>query len=80
MFKETGRVFLDDGDIFRVDSWVQVMLGQGIMPEQYHHVASLMNDQELSRFMQGIKQQIAQRLQQLPTHRAFIEQYCPVDT
>lgn len=80
LFKETGRVFLDDGDIFRVDSWVQVMLGQGIMPEQYHHVASLMNDQELSRFMQGIKQQIAQRLQQLPTHRAFIEQYCPVDT
>lgn len=25
LFKETGRVYLDDGDIFRVDSWTQVM-------------------------------------------------------
>tara|TARA_Y100000782_G_C10183114_1_gene264959 strand:+ start:2513 stop:4000 length:1488 start_codon:yes stop_codon:yes gene_type:complete len=79
LFKETGRVFLDDGDIFRVDSWVQVMLGQGVKPAQYHHVASLMNNQELSRFMQGIKQQIAHRLAQLPTHKEFINAYCRID-
>ncbi|MCF7518672.1 tryptophan halogenase family protein [Pseudoalteromonas sp. L21] len=79
LFKETGRVFLDDGDIFRVDSWVQVMLGQGVKPAQYHHVASLMNNQELSRFMQGIKQQIAHRLAQLPTHKEFINEYCRID-
>ncbi|MGO3299793.1 MAG: tryptophan halogenase family protein, partial [Pseudoalteromonas sp.] len=58
LFKETGRVFLDDGDIFRVDSWVQVMLGQGIKPKQHHLIASLMSDDELSRFLSSIKQQI----------------------
>ena len=79
LFKETGRVFLDDGDIFRVDSWVQVMLGQGVKPKQYHYVASLMNDQELGRFMQGIKQQIAHRLAQLPTHKEFINKYCRIN-
>ncbi|WP_421418335.1 tryptophan halogenase family protein [Pseudoalteromonas lipolytica] len=76
LFKQTGRVFLDDGDIFRVDSWVQVMLGQGIKPQQYHHVASLMSEQELMQFLHGIKQQIAHRLAQLPNHKEFVSKYC----
>ncbi|WP_339688827.1 tryptophan halogenase family protein [uncultured Pseudoalteromonas sp.] len=79
LFKETGRVFLDDGDIFRVDSWVQVMLGQGIKPKQYHLIASLMSDDELSHFLISIKQQITQRVAQLPTHKAFLQQYCSAE-
>ena len=76
LFEQTGRVFLDDGDIFRVDSWTQVMLGQGIMPKQFHLIADMMNDEELQRFLTGIKASIAQRLQQLPEHHTFIERYC----
>ena len=79
LFKETGRVFLDDGDIFRVDSWVQVMLGQGIKPKQHHLIASLMSDDELSRFLSSIKQQITQRVAQLPMHKTFLQQYCPAN-
>ena len=79
LFKRTGRVFLDDGDIFRVDSWVQVMLGQGIKPEQYHLIASLMTDEELTRFLTSIKQQISQRVAALPSHKVFLQQYCPTD-
>ena len=79
LFKRTGRVFLDDGDIFRVDSWVQVMLGQGIKPEQYHLIASLMSDEELTRFLTSIKQQISQRVAALPSHKVFLQQYCPTD-
>jgi tryptophan halogenase len=76
LFKHTGRVFLDDGDIFRVDSWVQVMLGQGLYPEQYHHVAHLMKEDELIQFLNGIKQQIVQRLESLPEHHQFIAHCC----
>lgn len=76
LFKETGRVFLDDGDIFRVDSWTQVMLGQGIMPEQYHQIGSIMSDTELNQFLTGIKQSIDNAVNHLPNHQQFIEQYC----
>jgi tryptophan halogenase len=79
LFEKTGRVFLDDGDIFRVDSWTQVMLGQGIMPQQFHLIADMMNDDELQRFLSGIKTSISQRLQQLPEHHTFIERYCKSD-
>ena len=76
LFKETGRVFLDDGDIFRVDSWTQVMLGQGIMPSQYHKIANIMSDQELHNFMQSIKSSIANAVEKLPSHAEFIQHYC----
>lgn len=76
LFKETGRVFLDDGDIFRVDSWTQVMLGQGIMPTQYHKIADIMNEKELNHFMSSLKASIANAVEKLPSHADFIQQYC----
>ena len=76
LFKETGRVFLDDGDIFRVDSWTQVMLGQGLMPEQYHQIGSVMSDEELDQFLNNIKQSINKAVSHLPNHQQFIDQYC----
>lgn len=76
LFKDTGRVFLDDGDIFRVDSWTQVMIGQGIMPTQYHKIADIMNDKELNHFMTSLKASIANAVEKLPSHADFIQKYC----
>ncbi|MEL0635052.1 tryptophan 7-halogenase, partial [Pseudoalteromonas carrageenovora] len=73
LYKQTGGVFLDDGDIFRVDSWVEVMLGQGIETNQHHLIASMMSDEELTRFLHGIKQQIEERVSQLPPHHEFLK-------
>lgn len=76
LFKDTGRVFLDDGDIFRVDSWTQVMLGQGLMPEQHHQIAEIMSEQELDKFLSSLRNSISQAVTKLPEHQTFIEQYC----
>src|SRR5688500_6119851 len=46
LFRETGRVFRVPNELFAENSWIQVMLGQGIMPEQHHQVADLMDDEE----------------------------------
>jgi len=62
--------------LFGENSWTQVMLGQGIMPEQYHPVADVMSDQELTRFMQDIKSQVDKTVASLPKHQAYVEQYC----
>ncbi|MEH6713828.1 MAG: tryptophan halogenase family protein, partial [Paraglaciecola polaris] len=76
LFKDTGRVFLDDGDIFRVDSWTQVMLGQGLEPKQYHRIVNEMSDDELQRFLAGMRSAIEQRVNSLPSHQQFIRRYC----
>ena len=42
LFRQSAYAFQGDDELFRVDSWTQVMLGQRIMPKSYHHAARLL--------------------------------------
>ena len=77
LFRDAGRVFETDLDIFRENSWVQVMLGQGIEPQSYHPIVDMMDEQELRQFMQFQRQKVDHVLNQLPTHQELIDRYCP---
>ncbi len=77
LFRETGRVFRARADLFQENSWVQVMLGQGIMPEQYHPVTNVMTDDELTQFMRKIRERVAATVAKLPNHETYVRQYCP---
>lgn len=76
LFRDTGRVFKLAEELFAENSWIQVMLGQGITPEQYHPVADMLTDEELTRFMAAIKQRVEQTVAKLPGHEAYVQQYC----
>jgi tryptophan halogenase len=76
LFRETGRVFRLPNELFAENSWLQVMLGQGIMPQQHHQIADLMGDAELSGFLNGIRSSIEKTVMQLPSHQAYVRQYC----
>jgi tryptophan halogenase len=76
LFRETGRVFRLEGELFAENSWIQVMLGQGIVPEQYHPVVDVMDDEELGRFLNEIKSNVSATVSRLPDHQAYVEQYC----
>ena len=76
LFRETGRVFRVPTELFAENSWIQVMLGQGIVPEQYHPVVDVMSDDELDRFLREIKARVDNAVAQLPRHDVYIEQYC----
>jgi tryptophan halogenase len=76
LFRETGRVFKNPAELFGENSWIQVMLGQGVIPEQYHPVVDVMSDQELTQFMHGIRSHVTRTAEKLPNHQAYVEQYC----
>ena len=76
LFRETGRVFRVPNELFAENSWIQVMLGQGITPRRHHPSAELMGDRELSAFLGGIRDQVERTVQKLPTHQAYVESYC----
>lgn len=77
IFRENGYVWPDDVSLFRVDSWVQVMMGQGLMPRQFHHAGHLLPPDGLKQQLAALKQQIDKQLAQLPPHEQFIGKYCP---
>ena len=75
LFRESGRVFRAPNELFAENSWVQVMLGQGITPSQHHHIADLMDDRELNAFLEEIRTQVERTVAQLPLHADYVMRY-----
>ena len=76
LFRETGRVFRRNEELFQENSWVQVMMGQRILPTAYHPIAAKLTDEELRRFLATIRDQIARTVASLPEHHAYVARYC----
>ncbi|MFK7731474.1 MAG: tryptophan halogenase family protein [Pseudomonadales bacterium] len=71
IFKETGHVFREAAELFD-DSWQQVMIGQGIMPDRYHALVDAMSVEELTQFLQQIKTSIDSTVNGMPMHKDYI--------
>jgi tryptophan 7-halogenase len=77
LFTQTGRVFRNANELFAENSWIQVMLGQGITPQQHHPIADLMDDRELNGFLEDIRTRVERTVAQLPPHAAYVARHCP---
>ncbi len=76
LYESSARIFCSADELFTVNSWNQVMLGQGLMPKGYHPVADIMPAQELTDYLRKYRESILQFVQQLPPHGDFVRQYC----
>lgn len=77
LFRETARVFRVPNELFAENSWIQVMLGQGIEPQSWHPVTRLMPDPDLSGFLESIRSGVERGLRQLAPHQDYLQSYCP---
>ena len=76
-FAEGAHAWQAAGEVFRVDSWVQVMLGQRIEPRQWHRMAAVMNDGRLQQTLGEIAKGVAANVATMPAHQQFLDGYCP---
>ena len=76
LFRETGRVFRRNDELFVENSWVQVMMGQGIMPRAYHPIAAKLPDDELDRVLANLRANVARTVASLPDHAGYVARYC----
>ncbi|WP_082568046.1 DUF6445 family protein [Pelomonas sp. Root1217] len=76
-FRDTARIMLSQGELFAENSWVQVMMGQGIVPASHHPITRNMDDRSLAEFLGDIRKDVARTLMKLPKHQQFIDQFCP---
>ena len=76
LFRASGRVFRENGELFGETSWIQVMIGQGIMPKAYHPFADRLSDAELVRYLEDLKSVIAKCVNVMPTHAQFVAAQC----
>ena len=76
LFRETGAIPLQEKELFQVDSWTQVMIGQRVIPRTYHPIVDQMSETELKRFLQGLKENVEQKVTRMPLHQEFIDRWC----
>jgi len=75
LFRDSGRFFRDAEEMFALTSWVQVMLGQHIVPGHYHPAVDLIPQHELSELVSGVRQVIARCVAAMPLHEQFLARY-----
>ena len=76
LFRESAQAFQASDELFRVDSWLQVMLGQGLEPQGYHHMGKIMPPDRLKAALESMRSNIADAVGAMPTHQAFLDRYC----
>ncbi|HET7062825.1 MAG TPA: tryptophan halogenase family protein [Rudaea sp.] len=76
LFRDSGRYYRDSEELFAVTSWVQVMIGQGIIPRGYHPLVDELGTAELDEFVGGVKTLMERCVAAMPTHAEFIARNC----
>lgn len=73
-FAASGAVFNEQQDIFRDASWIEVMLGQGITPADYHPSADALPDASFRDMMTKVLRAKREPLSQMTPHDQFLAQ------
>lgn len=78
LFKQTGNVFRENDDLFLESSWIQVMIGQGIIPKDYHPLANIPSLSQLKETLDTIQTIKRSPLNNIPLHEDYLSQLCGI--
>jgi tryptophan halogenase len=76
LFQAHGRIVRTDNELFSETAWLQVMVGQNVVPQAYHPLADLQPDGETQEYLESVRTVIAACVDVMPDHAAFIAQHC----
>jgi len=76
LFESNGRVFREANEMFSEISWVEVFLGQHIVPRSYHPLVDATEKSKIIDFMRNVETTMRRCVEVMPSHAEFVQQYC----
>lgn len=76
LFRANGRIFREDEELFSEESWIQVFLGQGIIPKGYDPLVDVKSEAQIVQYLGNIENVIGKCVQVMPSHAEFVAKYC----
>lgn len=73
LFKESGKIFCGQDELFTEVAWQQVMLGQGVIPQDIHPLANSISKEQLEELLANIKVIVERNVERLPLHQDFLK-------
>jgi tryptophan halogenase len=75
-FRNKGRVLIEGVELFNITSWVAVMLGQNIIPDDYSPVIDGLDEDKVAAALEQLRRACFDLAQQLPSQKDFIASCC----
>jgi tryptophan halogenase len=72
LFRDAGLVIREADELFLDESWGQVMIGHGILPDGWSPLADNVPGEDIGPFLDSLAQSYRIRAASLPTHRQFV--------
>lgn len=72
LFQSSGRIIRENNELFTEDSWLSVMLSQGVIPQAHHPAAFMLDADETRQRLGHIRDVIAHTVAQMPTQEEFL--------
>ena len=76
LFSESGKIFSEHENLFTENAWLQVMVGQGIVPLDYHPLAGSVNSDQLKEMLSNLMNLIRSPITNMPSHDQYIAEIC----
>ena len=76
LFRSTGRLFREGEELFAEAGWLQVLIGQGVVPRRYDPLADGLPLPQLDEFLGLARRHVDQVVGKMPSHDAFIAAHC----
>jgi tryptophan halogenase len=79
LFRSSGRIFREGEELFSEGSWIQVFLGQGVIPRDHDPLVELKSDPQIAKYLGNIAMTIRKCVDVMPPHDEFIDRYCKAE-
>ncbi len=79
LFAANGRIFREDEELFAEESWIQVLIGQGIIPKGYDPLVDIRSRPQVAQYLGNIASVIRKCVDVMPTHADFVDRYCAAE-
>jgi len=76
LWRSKGRIFREGAELFGTPSWVAVLLGQGIVPEEPEPAADALDSTFVADALEKMRTSYRAMAEQMPTHADFIARAC----
>lgn len=72
-FSESGHLYRIDDELFTEVGWLQVMLGQGIRPQQYNALADTLSTEQIGEYLQNLHTILKTAVARLQPYPEFLK-------
>lgn len=72
LFRQGGKIFRDNNELFSEPSWTAVLIGQGLIPDSYHPFADTIRQPEVDQMLARVRGKISNSVDRQPMHWDYI--------